>query len=118
MAEEGSINDDIAKAAVKKYLTLDNGFQYDCILLGCTHFPVLKAAIQNHVGDRVTIVDSAIETAKVVTSLLMEKKLFTTNAQANCHYLVTDSAERFTRIGKLFLGHGIELKNIEVVDPS
>ena len=115
LAEEGCIYDDVAKAVVKKYLSDFNFNNCDCILLGCTHFPVLKKVLQEYVGSNVVIVDSAIETAKEVKFLLDAKFLVAKSKLTKTHYLVTDLPERFIRIGKIFLKEEIKLINVEVV---
>ncbi len=116
LAEEGCINDDVTSVVIKKYLADVNFKKFDCILLGCTHFPVLKSAIQDYVGSNVVIVDSAIETAKEVKHLIETKELSSKLKLSNTHYLVTDLPERFIRIGKIFLQSEIEKINVEVVN--
>lgn len=115
LAEEGLIDGALANEAMRYYL--DDVFDsQDCILLGCTHFPVLKHAIRKKVGDDIAIVDSGVETAKVVKSLLTEKALLTQDTKSTTRYLVTDSPERFSRIGEIFLKQAIALDSIELVD--
>ena len=70
LAEEGWSDGDIARAIVRRYLDEAHGASLDTIILGCTHFPLLKAAIRDVADDGVTIVDSASTTAGVVRAAL------------------------------------------------
>lgn len=117
LAEEGCIDDKLTECAIAKYLdpVFDN--TQDCVLLGCTHFPVLKNALTRYLGETVSIVDSATETAKAVKDALLTKKLQQDKKDTvTIQYLVTDLPERFKRIGELFLAHAIDINEIQLVD--
>lgn len=117
LAEEGCIDGKLADCAIAQYLSPVFDKTQDCVLLGCTHFPVLKTALQRFVGDGVSIVDSATETAKTVKAALSEKGLCHETAQnPSTRYWVTDLPERFKRIGELFLSHDISMSDIKLVD--
>ena len=119
LAEEGSVNDDIAVAACKKYLTplLDHAKPCDSLILGCTHFPVLIKPIQALLGNHVQIINSAKETALVVESTLINiQQRATHTAIPTKTFLVTDLPERFIRIGELFLGQPINPDHVLLVD--
>ena len=119
LAEEGSINDEIALATCQKYLTplLSHGKPCDTVILGCTHFPVFTPTIERLLGPEVHIINSAKATAAVVQTLLDNQSL---NAPANQlatqTFLVTDLPERFLRIGQTFLGHAINADHVILVD--
>jgi len=118
LAEEGCVNDDIAKAAIKKYLhPLLSGEQpADAILLGCTHFPVLMPAMKEILGPSVNIIDSAHTTAEFVTTTLATLNLHSQTQRESTKFFVTDSPERFSRIGKLFYGNHIPIDAITLVN--
>ena len=85
---------------------MDNGV--DTIILGCTHYPILKKAIGNVVGENVKLIDSGEETAKYAVSLICENNLATTRTtQGTCDYYVSDHVENFSKIAGLFLGKEI-----------
>ncbi len=116
LAEEGMVDDDIAKATLRHYLT---GFeQEDTLLLGCTHFPVFKPLLKRILPEAVTVVDSADSTARALQDLLTQKDLLNKSEAIpnSTRYLVTDSIERFKRVGEIFLGHSLEGHAIELVD--
>jgi len=114
LAEEGLVDGDIARDVIKHYLQ-DKHRPFDCVLLGCTHFPVLKQSLQDYLGDEAVIVDSATEIAATVKQALVDAKL-AGNKHQPTEYLVTDLPERFSRIGEIFLGEAIPIERIQLVD--
>jgi glutamate racemase len=120
LAEEGWTEGPIVESIVRRYLgdifAAGQG-RPDTLVLGCTHFPVLRAAIARVIGEAVTIVDSASTTADVVHDLLVAKGLGTTVAgTARLSLLATDGAARFARVGSLFSGAPLAAEDVEVVD--
>jgi glutamate racemase len=117
LAEEGWFrhDDDVVLLTARRYLTPLKDFDIDTLVLGCTHYPLLKAAIQSVVGDKTTLIDSAEETAKEVKNLLHEKDILNTNVgKGELLFYLTDIPHRFTETGKYFLGE--EVKNVKLVD--
>lgn len=105
LAEEGWIDNDIARMTAHQYLDELREAGVDSLVLGCTHYPLLKKIIAEVMGPEVALVDSAEETARTVTSILQEKKLLRPAAeQGNHHYYVTDVPAGFIRVGNRFLG--------------
>lgn len=121
LAEEGCIDDEVAVSAVKKYLRpiISSSEKYDCILLGCTHFPVLIKPIQKILGNDVIIVDSATATADSVKTILTELNLLNPNIdQVEMKFLVTDLPERFARVGEIFYGQAINENLVELIETN
>ena len=119
LVEEGWTDDDIAAAVVTRYLDQANihADRPDCIILGCTHFPLLRDTIAAVVGPDTGIVDSASTTANAAASLLAELGL--RNEQAGAGRLVfqaSDGAERFARVGGRFLGEDLDADDVLLVD--
>lgn len=115
LAEEGMNDNAIAEQVLQHYL--QELPDIDCLLLGCTHFPVFESLLAQLLPEGVTVVDSAIETAKAVKQALTKKGLLTnkTKSKANTQFIVTDSIERFAQIGNLFLGEPLDSYTIELV---
>lgn len=116
LAEEGMVDNSVAREALKHYLSeITNE---DAVLLGCTHFPVFKPLLTNLLPFGVVIVDSAEATATSLYNLLKDKNLLNINpaAHSKVHYLVTDSVKRFQSVGEIFLGEGLHVDDIELVD--
>ena len=113
LAEEGWADDDVARAVAETYLK-NLRASIDVLVLGCTHYPILKQVIQESVGDQVELIDSGEATAREVKSLLKEKGLAGLSSGTGAlerqlcddldHFYVTDAAERFARVAERFLG--------------
>jgi glutamate racemase len=110
LAEEGWANTHVAREVAEIYLEplIDAGI--DTLVLGCTHYPILRGTIEQVVGEGVNIVDSAETTALMVREALGTRQGTTEPAY---QFLVTDAEERFRRIAGEFLERQIE--NLEVV---
>ncbi|MCX8026582.1 MAG: glutamate racemase [Thermodesulfovibrionales bacterium] len=114
LVEEGWTSGDVAEKVVSIYLSDLLKSNIDCLVLGCTHYPLLKGVIQDVVGKDVRLVDSAIETAKAVKHVLEDTNLVNrVNSINTIRYFVTDSKERFVSVGERFLNE--EINDIEVV---
>jgi len=119
LAEEGWTSGAIAEDIVRRYLEplAEGAFEPDNIILGCTHFPLLRDVIDRVVPDGTSIVDSASTTAAVAGRLLVESGLLNEQSSAGqLRLLATDGATRFARVGGQFLGHHLEATDIELVD--
>jgi glutamate racemase len=105
LAEEGWTENDVALLVAGKYLSPLSGTGVDTLVLGCTHYPLLKTAIAKAVGPSISLIDSATETAKEVAEVL-EKLKWRGDGQGegSRRYFVTDTPSRFEKIGKGFLG--------------
>lgn len=119
LAEEGWCHGELVEQIVSRLLeplfTSIEGAAPACFLLGCTHFPVLKAAIQNVVGE-IPIIDPAHTVAQEVWDHLDAQQLLRTQATpSTTHFMATDGIERFARVAQIFLNHTIEAQNIELV---
>jgi glutamate racemase len=117
LAEEGWIQGPLVKSVVKEYLypllreKKRDGL--DCLVLGCTHFPLLKDTIAEVAGPDVRLVDSGETVAMAVEQMLAGKKK---GGKGSARYLATDGTERFARVGSLFLGEMLEAGDVEIVD--
>ncbi len=119
LAEEGWTRGPIAESIVARYLEplLTGGVDPDCVILGCTHFPLLRAAIAAVAGTGAAIVDSASTTAAVAVDELDRLELRNeTSDTGKLTLLATDGATRFARVGGQFLDEAIAPEAIEIVD--
>jgi glutamate racemase len=118
LAEEGVIEGPIADLVVRRYLDLlFMREKPECILLGCTHYPVLVDVIARAAGPDVALVDSA-ETAAAATARLLTEKGIARDAKTGGTplFLATDAPERFARVGEIFLGAPIDPETVTLVD--
>lgn len=127
LAEEGWTTGSIAEAVIRRYLEpkLGGAASPQSIILGCTHFPLLREAILSVTGSGISVVDSAGTTASVVAGRLEDESLQRPagtgggGAEAErgrLELLATDGPRRFARVGGAFLGASLSPDDIEVVD--
>ena len=133
LAEEGWAERDVAQTVAAEYLTDLIGGRVDTLVLGCTHYPILRRVIQETVGRDVRLIDSGEATAKSVEALLerenLRRRSFDTatgqllkeraRERRLCddldHFYVTDAEERFARVAERFLGSApTRLEAVEV----
>lgn len=106
LVEEGWTDNDAAELIAGKYLARLRGSGIDALVLGCTHYPLLRSVIRAVVGSGITLIDSATETAKEVSAVIDTLKLRRYGSEpAIRKFYVTDTPTRFEKIGKLFLGN-------------
>ena len=105
LAEEGWVDNDVARLTARAYLTGLKEEGVDTLVLGCTHYPLLKGVISEVMGEGVQLVDSAAETARTVAEVLRNcGALRPASEKGNNHYFVTDLPAGFIRVGNRFLG--------------
>jgi glutamate racemase len=108
LVEEGWTDNEVVEMTAKAYLQGFKQSGIDTLVLGCTHYPLLKKAIRNFLGRRVRLVDSAEETAKEVESMLKADSSLRKNGKGAHSFFVTDAPERFIKVGRRFLGEKVE----------
>jgi len=119
LAEEGWHRGEIAEAIIRRYLDQlsVSDFVPDTIILGCTHFPLLRPAIANVAAAGTSIVDSASTTAVVAAGKLAADGLLNEQGTAGrLRLLATDGTSRFARVGGRFLDEDLAPDDIELVD--
>ena len=121
LAEEGWTQGAIVEGIAHRYL--DGLFAAaaapDTLLLGCTHFPVLREALQNVVGEGIKLVDSAETTAAALKALLDTQHLrASVEGGGSVSFMATDGRERFARVAAHFLGSPLKATDVELVEPT
>lgn len=105
LAEEGWITKNITYEVARAYLKSLKKQDIDTLILGCTHYPLLKGVIAKVMGPRVGLIDSAKATAETVRELLIEKNLMAEDTtEGKYKFFVSDLNTNFIKIGKRFLG--------------
>lgn len=103
LVEENWIEHPATRLIIQEYLHPLKGKEIDTLLLGCTHYPLLKKVIQEEVGEKITLVDSASTCAEEVASILKKNSLLSSQLQGEHHYYSSDDPEKFRQQGeKLF----------------
>jgi glutamate racemase len=105
LVEEGWLDNSVTKQVARHYLQSLVKTKIDTLVLGCTHYPLLKRALKATVGPKVSLIDSAEETAREVEALLKKNRNANpSRSPGRAQYFVTDNPASFTRLGQQFLG--------------
>jgi glutamate racemase len=132
LVEEGWLNGKIVALTAEKYLSPIKDYGVDVLVLGCTHYPMIKDVIYKAVnpirkpapslsdksitgsghefsnGVKIALIDSAVETAREVRHILESTNMLNNNNRTpSREFFVTDSVEKFSQTGEGFLGHAI-----------
>jgi glutamate racemase len=119
LAEEGWNDGAIAEAIVRRYLDYagEAARELDTVILGCTHFPLLRNTFATVLDESVAVVDSASTTAIAARELLAELAILNDQQrEGTLRLLATDGATRFARVGGQFLGQPLTWKDVTLVD--
>jgi glutamate racemase len=121
LVEEGWVEHPVTEQVARIYLgeAFANGFaDADVLVLGCTHYPLLKPLLHRVAPDHVCIVDSAESAARAVASHLRELLPLSPGSKGDSrprlNYFATDSVEKFARLGSAFLGRPVN--SIQLLD--
>lgn len=109
LAEEGWANHPVTLQVAEEYLRDLIDDDVDTLVLGCTHYPILRTVIEQVMGSEVALIDSGEAVADVVAKMLEENNLMRESTEPRREsFYVTDSAARFRRVAEIFLGRSIE----------
>lgn len=110
LAEEGWTDDRISLDIARRYLGSFSKNKIDTLILGCTHYPLLKKIIQQALGNRVRLVDPAYYTAKEAKSVLVNQGIEASRRKgaSKIKFYVSDEPEKFSLLGEKFLGQKIK----------
>lgn len=115
LAEEGYIDKKATRLITADYLKTLIDVDIDTLVLGCTHYPLLRNIIGETMGDKVRLIDSADATAHELAAMLSVKDLARTSSEkATYKFYVSDVPDKFSKVAELFLGRSIN--NITRVD--
>lgn len=96
--EEGHFDDDVVKEIIKRYLSELSGFDYDTLILGCTHFPLVQSAFEEYFNQEkknVYIVDPAYRSVLALKEILKQENLSNSTGYGQVNYYVTSNVNRF-----------------------
>ncbi|MCK4910925.1 MAG: glutamate racemase [Thermodesulfovibrionales bacterium] len=108
LAEEGWTEGEVPRLAAERYLEGLKAHGIDVLVLGCTHYPLLRPMLALVMGKDTSIIDSASETAREVRDTLEKDGLANEAEQGRASFFVTDSPEKFQSVGERFLKHNIK----------
>ena len=117
LVEEGWTDHPATEAIAAEYLRPLREMDVDTVILGCTHYPLLRPLLSRLLGDDVVLVDSGAETATEVRRVLSENGLIdASGAETIYAFTVSDLPLRFREVGRSFVGdliNDVELVNVE-----
>lgn len=115
LAEEGWANEEITRLTAEKYLKELVEIGVDTVVMGCTHYPLLKPCLQSVVGESVRLVDPAYETAKAVKKYLSQNNLLRTGEMPPKHrFFVSDTTNMFEKICSEALKRNYPTEEIDI----
>ncbi len=106
-AEEGLLSGSAVEEVAANYLKPLKDARVDTVILGCTHYPLLKPVIRKILGDKVKLIDSAKQVAIEVKKILSAEGALSNSRNGKHHFYVSDNPEWFTGLAKRFLGRPI-----------
>jgi len=108
LVEEGWLDHPATRLIAETYLGDLAGHGIDALVLGCTHYPLLKPLLGEVLGPGIALIDSAEQTARAVAAELAHSTLHAPRtAEAHVHFVVSDAPETFRKVGKRFLGERV-----------
>ncbi|KNF09774.1 glutamate racemase MurI [Gottschalkia purinilytica] len=116
IVEDGWQDTDVARIAAEKYLLDLKEHNVDTLVLGCTHYPILRYTLTKVMGEGVSLVNPAFETAKEAKQILKQNNILSGKVDKPIHcYYVSDDPEKFRRIGGNILNRNIhEIKKVDI----
>jgi len=117
LVEEGRREGDpVVRAVLQEYLAAMREARVGAVVLGCTHYPLLKEAIGEVLGPGVALVDSAEAVAEEVAARLAGERLLAPPGRGHLRFFVSDNPQRFREVGRRFLGE--EIESVSLVPPE
>jgi glutamate racemase len=120
LVEEGWTDHPVTEEVLRIYLaelmaeSAERNLNPDTLVLGCTHYPLLRVNIERAVPDKIRVIDSADVTAEQVAAANPRLKIETPGCQPTRLFYATDSVSKFRRLGEKFLGTPID--GVELID--
>jgi glutamate racemase len=115
LAEEGFTDHPAARLIAEEYLREFDGRHIDTLVLGCTHYPILRGMIEKTIDPGIRIIDSAEAVARRAKELLKDSGMLNeSTATATPHLLVSDLPQKFSMLYRLFMG--AEMPDVELID--
>jgi glutamate racemase len=109
LVEEGWLDTEPTRAIARNYLAPIASAEVDTLVLGCTHYPLLKPVIGNVVGRDVRLIDSAYETARETGEVLRSERLeHTVPNEARYRFIASDAPDTFLGLAQRFLGSSVD----------
>lgn len=116
MIEEGFFNNNISESIIQEYLRSTDLDNIEALILGCTHYPLIKKQIENYYQQNVYVIDTSEIVAKELKNYLSNNQMFNTVDYHIKHFYVSDYTKSFENSTKIFFGEQIHLKHYPLWD--
>ncbi len=114
MIEEGFIFDDISNAVIRTYLSDKSLAGIEALILGCTHYPIIKNQINKFFNFNVEVIDSAKIVAGMLRDILEKNNLLNTKGNVKDLFFVSDYTTYFEKIARMFFENAINLEKADI----
>jgi glutamate racemase len=114
MIEEGFIFDDISNAIIRSYLSDESLAGIQALILGCTHYPIIKNQISKIFNFNVEVIDSARIVAMILRDTLEKKQLLNNSGTVRDQFFISDYTDYFEKIARMFFEGEINLKKADI----
>lgn len=115
MIEEGFFNNKISRAVIDSYLSRPKLKKIDALILGCTHYPLIKNEIESVYHNKVLLIDTADEVAEYVYDLLKKNRLLNTSKKKPVHrFYVSDYTDAFEKNTNFFFNEKVKLEEARI----
>jgi glutamate racemase len=115
LVEEGWLTDPITVEVAKRYMNELKDYEIDTLVLGCTHYPLIRHTIGSIIGDKVALVNPAYETARTLKEVLISKGLESLTPAGEHRFYVSDGAEKFQKFANTILPcEVVETKDVNI----
>ncbi|HEX3077023.1 MAG TPA: glutamate racemase [Lachnospiraceae bacterium] len=115
LVEEGLLDDSVTFEIARRYMEDLKNYDIDTLVLGCTHYPLIRDTIQKVAGESVRLVNPAYETAKSLKGMLAKYNIESLSTQTNHKFFVSDGAEKFKVFANTILPcEVVETKDINI----
>ncbi len=111
MIEEGFFNNQISESIITQYLKDSQIADIEALILGCTHYPLIKTQIEAFYKNKVSVLDTSEIVAKALQNYLKENNLLNEGGKANHHFYVSDYTASFEASTRLFFGENVKLEH-------
>jgi len=114
MIEEGFIFDDISNAIIRTYLSDISLAGIEALILGCTHYPIIKNQISKFFNFNIEVIDSARVVSGILRDTLEKNNLLNDSGKVKDHFFVSDYTTYFEKIARMFFEGEINLKKADI----
>lgn len=111
MIEEGFFNNNISESIINEYLQNEELANIDALILGCTHYPLIKKQIEKYYQGKITVLDTSQIVAEYLKKYLQEKELNNSEHSSTKQFYISDYTQSFETSTKIFFGEQIKLEH-------